>query len=128
LNSINDGISFHAPLLHDEKVPDNWREVNVVPLFEGEDRDTSGYRPIRRPVRRVKLSSPIVRDKITELLVRFEVIRKTHSTDLDRKNHVSQICFCNLFLDRVPRRVNEGVSMDVVFTARQHSLLGRALY
>ena len=100
-------------MLRDGRVPGDWREANVCPIFKkGRRCEVSNYRPVSLTSQCCKMFETIMRDAIVRHLDKYELIAESQHGFRKRGS-----CLSNLlaFLDMVTRWVDQGESVDVVF-------------
>jgi len=96
-----------------ESVPDDWKEANVVLVYEGGSRNVAtNYRPISLTSQLCKVFETIVRDQGIELLETNVLIRNSQHGFRKGSSSLTSLL---LFLDKVLHSVNHGFSVDVVF-------------
>ena len=94
-------------------VPVDWRRANVTAIFKQGRRDCPGnYRPISLTCQICKVLESIIRDKITEHLDKFNLIKSSQHGF--RK---SRSCLTNLleFLHFIRTSVDAGEAVDVIY-------------
>ena len=94
-------------------VPLDWRRANVSAIYKQGQRDSPGnYRPISLTCQLCKVLESIIRDKITEHLDKFNLIKPSQHGF--RKN---RSCLTNLleFLQFTRTNVDSGEAVDVIF-------------
>ena len=103
---------FHK-VMHNEQVPGDLKEANVIPILKSGNRNTAtNYRP-------VSLTSQIC--KVCEAIVRYQVVEFLENNKLIRNSQhgfrKGSSCLTNLllFLDKVIPSIDDGHGVDIVF-------------
>jgi len=99
--------------LEEEKVPEDWKEAYVIPLYKGVSKSSvSNYRPVSLTSQICKLFEANVKDNMVEFLETHKLI-----SDTQHGFRKGRSCLSNLlaFLDKVLCQIDEGCSIDMVF-------------
>ena len=96
-----------------ECVPEDWKQAKVVPLFKkGAKGVAANYRPVSLTSTVCKLLESIIRDAITDHLIRYNLLRDSqHGFTANRS------CQTNLieFMDLITSIIDDGDPVDVVY-------------
>ena len=99
--------------LREDRVPDDWRRANDVPIYKvGDRKKAKNYRPVSLTCQLCKVFEKLVRDVLVEHLESNELLRGTqHGFRKGRS------CLTNLFtfLDRITEELDNGGSVDVIY-------------
>lgn len=94
-------------------VPTEWKKAKVIPIFKkGSKGKASNYRPVSLTSVACKLLESIIRDKITEHLIRNKLINTSqHGFTKNRS------CQTNLleFMDFITKCIDQGDPVDVIY-------------
>ena len=93
-------------------VPHLWRKANIVPLFKkGNKLEPSNYRPISLTSIVCKVMERIIRDEITNHLVKNKLIIKQQHGFVNKKN-----CMTNLLetMDFITKALADGYNIDEI--------------
>jgi Reverse transcriptase (RNA-dependent DNA polymerase) len=105
--------ALYRKSLRDRKVPAEWKQANVVPIFKkGSKSDAGNYRPISLTCVCCLVMESILKDDIIAHLDRNKVINKTqHGFKSGRS------CTTNLleFLEPVTKASDDGKPVDIVY-------------
>ena len=99
--------------LHLGEIPQDWKLANVTPVFKkGKKTDPSNYRPVSLTVILCKVFESIMRDKMLDHLVRYELIKETQHGFVKKKS-----CLTNLlvFLEELTKYLDSGYPVDVIY-------------
>ena len=94
-------------------IPLDWRRANVTAIFKQGQRDNpSNYRPISLTCQVCKVLESIIKDKISEHLEKFKLIKASQHGFMKNKS-----CLTNLleFLHFVANQVDSGEAVDVIY-------------
>jgi len=95
------------------QVPADWKEANVVPVFNGGCRNVAtNYRPISLTSQLYKVFEAIIRDHVVEFLEVNKLIRDSQHGFRKGSSFLTNTL---LFLDKVLHSVDESQDVDVVF-------------
>ncbi len=95
------------------KVPEDWKTANVTPLFKKGSRKVPGnYRPVSLTSCIGKLMESVIKDKITQHLEKFKLIRNSQHGFRAKRS-----CLTNLleFLEFVTEYVDKGLPVDAIY-------------
>ena len=99
--------------LHEGIVPFEWKEANIIPLFKKGSRNKSvNYRPVSLTSVICKLLETIIRDHMTDFLIKQKLINPSQHGFLKAKS-----CLTNLlcFLEEITKWVDDGSPVDVIY-------------
>ena len=99
--------------LKESRVPSDWKEANVCPIFKKGSRSQPGnYRPVSLTSQICKLCESILRDKMVQYIESNGLIQ-----DSQHGFRRGRSCLTNLliFLDKVTRDVDEGRDVDAIY-------------
>ena len=94
-------------------VPFEWKEANIIPLFKKGSRNKSvNYRPVSLTSVICKLLETIIRDHMTDFLIKHKLINPSQHGFLKAKS-----CLTNLlcFLEEITKWVDDGSPVDVIY-------------
>ena len=94
-------------------VPFVWKEANIIPLFKKGSRNKSvNYRPVSLTSVICKLLETIIRDHMTDFLIKHKLINPSQHGFLKAKS-----CLTNLlcFLEEITKWVDDGSPVDVIY-------------
>ena len=106
------GILFRRTL-DEGTVPDDWREVNVTPLYKKGNKSTPGnYRPVSLTSVVCKLLESIIKDAIMEHLEQHKLLEVSQRGFLPGRS-----CLTNLlaYLENVTKHVDSGLPVDTLY-------------
>jgi hypothetical protein len=95
------------------RLPQDWRDANVTPLFKKGARDKpENYRPISLTSILGKMLESIIKDHIVQHLDKFKLL-----IDCQHGFHKSRSCLTNLlaYMEVVTKVLDEGGAIDVVY-------------
>ena len=96
-----------------ECVPEDWKRAKVVPLFKkGAKGVAANYRPVSLTSTVCKLLESIIRDAITDHLIRYNLLRESQHGFTSNRS-----CQTNLieFMDLITKFIDAGDPVDVVY-------------
>ncbi|CAM4656816.1 unnamed protein product [Lepidochelys kempii] len=95
------------------EVPDDWKRVNVVPIFKkGKKEDPGNYRPVSLTSVPGKIIEQVLRESILKHLEERKVIRNSqHGFTKGKSSLINLIAF----YDEITGSVDEGKAVDVLF-------------
>ena len=118
LKEISAEISTPLSLLYkkslqDSKVPQAWKEGNIIPIFKKDNRSECGnYRPVQLTSVISKDMETFIRDAVMKHMVSNNLISKRQHGFVIGKSCITQLLFC---LDDWTKSLDEGKSMDTVY-------------
>ena len=92
---------------------EEWKEANIIPLFKKGSRNKSvNYRPVSLTSVICKLLETIIRDHMTDFLIKQKLINPSQHGFLKAKS-----CLTNLlcFLEEITKWVDDGSPVDVIY-------------
>ena len=94
-------------------VPFEWKEANIIPLFNKGSRNKSvNYRPVSLTSVICKLLETIIMDHMMDFLIKHKLINPSQHGFLKAKS-----CLTNLlcFLEEITKWVDDGSPVDVIY-------------
>ena len=99
--------------LDEAKIPDEWKEAEVVPIFKkGAKDEASNYRPVSLTSIPSKVCESLIRDEILAHMMESEQLNRNQHGFLPRRSCVSQLLET---LDDWTREIEEGHPVDVAY-------------
>ena len=105
--------------LQEGMVPLEWKEANSIPLFKKGSRNKSvNYRPVSLTSVICKLLEKIIRDHMTDFLVKHKLINPSQHGFLKARS-----CLTNLlcFFEEITKWLDEGSPVDIIYLDFQNA-------
>ena len=113
LKELSAAIASPLATIMRRSLPKDWKSANVTPIFKKRPKSSLGnYRPGSLTSVSCKILESIIKDDITQFLVKKKLIRSSQHGFVKGRSCTSNILE---FLEKVTAAVDSGESVDVIF-------------